>query len=121
MGTCYVEHLPSFRTLPQCRKILWLTVQTGGLLDSWLHLVSRRRVLSTAASAGAYRLRDRAQHVYQEAALVPRFRAVCNDASLDANAKLAALAKLMDASHASCRWALLPNPNASPEPDLISA
>ncbi len=64
---------------------------------------SSRRVLSTAASAGAYRLRDRAQHVYQEAALVPRFRGVCNDGALDADAKLAALAELMDASHASCR------------------
>ena len=66
-------------------------------------MVSRRRVLTAAASAGAYRLRDRAQHVYQEAALVPRFRGVCNDGALDADAKLAALAELMDASHASCR------------------
>ncbi len=65
-----------------------------------------RRVLSTAASAGAYRLQDRALHVYQEAALVPRFRAVCNDAALSADAKLVELASLMDASHASCRCGL---------------
>ena len=35
--------------------------------------------------------------------MVPRFRDVCNDGALDADAKLSSLAALMDASHASCR------------------
>ena len=61
-----------------------------------------RRVLRTAASAGAYQLRNRAVHVWEEAARVPQFRDICNSSAASGE-KLSQLAALMDASHASCR------------------
>lgn len=60
------------------------------------------RVLGTAAGAGAYQLRSRAVHVFEEAARVPQFRDICGGGASRAE-KLAALAELMDASHTSCR------------------
>lgn len=65
-----------------------------------------QRVIAFAGSRGGFKLRDRALHVYAEAARVPQFRDVCNDASLAPAQKMAALGALMDASQASCRWGL---------------
>ncbi len=55
------------------------------------------------AAGGKFKLRDRAVHVWGEAARVPAFREVCNDSAAAAADKLRRLASLMDASHASCR------------------
>jgi N-acetylgalactosamine kinase len=58
------------------------------------------------ASGGAFKLRDRALHVYSEAARVPQFRDACNSEDGGGGAggdKLRRLGALMDASHASCR------------------
>lgn len=54
------------------------------------------------ASGGAFKLRDRALHVYSEAARVPQFRDACN-AEAGADDTLRRLGDLMNASHASCR------------------
>lgn len=54
------------------------------------------------ASGGAFKLRDRALHVYLEAARVPQFRDVCN-AEAAPDDTLQRLGDLMNASHASCR------------------
>ena len=51
-----------------------------------------------------FKLRDRALHVYSEAARVPEFKAAC-DGNAPADEKLLELARLMDLSHASCRCA----------------
>ncbi|KAK9792724.1 hypothetical protein WJX73_007552 [Symbiochloris irregularis] len=63
---------------------------------------SQLRVLEIAESAGGYKLRQRALHVYAEAQRVPQFRDVCNG-SASADEKLAQLAQLMDDSQTSCR------------------
>lgn len=54
------------------------------------------------ATFDAFRLHDRAAHVYAEAARVGEFRAVCLGEA-PAGDKIAALGALMDDSHASCR------------------
>jgi galactokinase len=59
------------------------------------------------ASGGVFKLRDRALHVYSEAARVPRFRDACN-AEAGADDTLRRLGDLMNASHASCRCHLDP-------------
>jgi len=66
---------------------------------------SRRAV---KASGGTFKLRDRALHVYGEAARVPQFRDACNSgggAEGSEGDKLQRLGALLDASHASCRCA----------------
>uniref|UniRef100_A0A7S0WQ04 Galactokinase n=1 Tax=Chlamydomonas leiostraca TaxID=1034604 RepID=A0A7S0WQ04_9CHLO len=59
------------------------------------------KVLEVARELGGFSLHDRAAHVYEEAQRVRDFKAVC-DGDAPAAEKLAALGKLMDASHASC-------------------
>ena len=62
-------------------------------------------VLPAAASKGGFFLRDRAVHVFEEAARVERFRDACRGQAAGAGAAptLEELGRLMDASHASCR------------------
>jgi galactokinase len=55
-----------------------------------------------AAGGDGFRLRDRALHVYSEAARVWAFKATCDDGALGPEQKLAALGALMDGSHSSC-------------------
>lgn len=47
-------------------------------------------------------MRQRALHVYAEAARVPQFKEACNEGGSE-EAKLARLGQLMDESQASCR------------------
>jgi galactokinase len=54
------------------------------------------------ASAGGFKLQQRALHVYAEAARVPAFKGVC-DSAAPAEEKIAQLGALMDDSQASCR------------------
>lgn len=61
------------------------------------------RVVKTGGLALELKLRDRAVHVWSEAARVPAFRDACNDDMAAASVKLQRLADLMNASHASCR------------------
>lgn len=70
------------------------------------------RALKVAPSVGGLKLRDRAVHVFSEAARVRAFAAACsenvavaggNDESEGEAALLSRLGQLMDASHASCR------------------
>eukprot|EP00879_Flechtneria_rotunda_P021739 GHRR01022923.1.p1 GENE.GHRR01022923.1~~GHRR01022923.1.p1 ORF type:complete len:434 (+),score=135.31 GHRR01022923.1:308-1609(+) len=61
---------------------------------------SAQRVLRVVGPEG-FRLRDRALHVYSEAGRVYAFRNVC-ESNATTEEKLAALGKLMDASHSSC-------------------
>ena len=60
-----------------------------------------------SAQCAGYKLRQRALHVYQEAARVPQFRDACNS-SAGGQATMAELARLMNDSQTSCRWARLP-------------
>ncbi len=57
---------------------------------------------SSCSTAAVFHLQQRAQHVFSEACRVLQFKATCQDASLEGEAKLAELGALMDASHASC-------------------
>lgn len=50
-----------------------------------------------------FNLRDRAMHVYSEAARVLEFKAACDSPTLTPEQQLEELARLMDDSHASCR------------------
>ncbi|KAK9909559.1 hypothetical protein WJX75_004129 [Coccomyxa subellipsoidea] len=52
---------------------------------------------------GGFNLRDRAMHVYSEAARVLEFKAACDSPTLTSEQQLEELARLMDDSHASCR------------------
>ena len=68
------------------------------------------RALKVAPSVGGLKLRDRAVHVFSEAARVRAFAAACSesvggksDESGEEAALLSRLGELMDASHASCR------------------
>ena len=78
----------------------------AGLLGTSLEALYEGQAASlrsiAAAGADGFKLRDRALHVYSEAARVTSFKATCDDAGLGGEAKLAALGALMDASHASC-------------------
>jgi len=71
------------------------------LADVFKGKASPLRVLEVCRDDG-YQLRNRALHVYSEAARVVDFKAVC-DSEDSNNKKLSALGVLMDASHASCR------------------
>ncbi|KAK9816763.1 hypothetical protein WJX72_004871 [[Myrmecia] bisecta] len=64
---------------------------------------SAKRVIPLAAGAGGFKLRNRARHVYAEAARVLQFRDVCNSSQIGAEDKLGKLGALMDESQASCR------------------
>lgn len=85
---------------------------TGGIAPEEICAASaaQLRALQVAPSVGGLRLRDRAVHVFSEAARVRAFAAACSesaggDAGADASeaALLSRLGQLMDASHASCR------------------
>lgn len=56
------------------------------------------------AVLAGFKPRDRAVHVYTEAARVELFKKAC-EANIEADQKLKRLADLMDESHASCRCA----------------
>ena len=63
------------------------------------------KVLQAAREDGGLLLRDRALHVYDEAARVLKFAKLCNDAAAAGGGgddDLKALGSLMDASHESC-------------------
>ena len=64
------------------------------------------RSVAVAPEKGGFYLRDRALHVYREAARVAAFAGVCDDAengTIDGATAVARLGELMDASQASCR------------------
>ena len=63
---------------------------------------SQLRVLAVAAQRGGFKLRQRAEHVYSEAARPDQFAAVCARGG-DVQQTLAELGRLMDESQASCR------------------
>ncbi|KAF5838871.1 ribosomal protein S5 domain 2-type protein [Dunaliella salina] len=59
------------------------------------------KVLQVAREGGGFKLRQRAEHVFEEEKRVLEFKAVC-DGSASADDKLASLARIMNASHESC-------------------
>lgn len=63
---------------------------------------SQLRVLAVAAQRGGFKLRQRAEHVYGEAARPDAFAQVCARGGGEAET-LAELGRLMDESQASCR------------------
>jgi N-acetylgalactosamine kinase len=94
------EHLPSAAcTLDE---LLPLLGDAFGSIDAL-----RARCVSPAIDVATckFKLRDRAVHVYAEAARVHRFRALCDDddVNVDGEQRLAALGALMSDSHESCR------------------
>lgn len=84
---------------------------------------SQLRVLAAAAQRGGFKLRQRAEHVYGEAARPDAFAAVCARGG-DEHQILAELGRLMDESQASCRcgWGVLleifPTTNSCVDSDL---
>ncbi|BDA42361.1 N-acetylgalactosamine kinase [Coccomyxa sp. Obi] len=81
---------------PQLEQLLGLKLE-----DMFAGNASQLRCVGVARDFG-FKLRDRALHVFSEAARVPEFKAAC-DSNAPADQKLLELARLMDLSHASCR------------------
>jgi N-acetylgalactosamine kinase len=68
-----------------------------------MHVLPKARVMADVLGASDdFWLHDRAVHVYEEAARVHEFKAVCSDPVLSDEGKVEALGKLMNDSHFSC-------------------
>lgn len=75
-------------------------------LDQLFKSISKsnyKRLMSVTGETGEYKLRERALHVFEEAARVEKFKNTCQNESLSEEEKLVTLGKLMDQSHSSCR------------------
>lgn len=76
------------------------------------------QTLDAAGVHAGFKLRDRALHVFSEAARVPEFKEAC-DSKAHADQKLLELARLMDLSHASCRCAESSGPSLNYSSDAL--
>ena len=107
--------------------VLWHEPESIHAHDSQLGQQPHRTPLASCAQllrGAGYKLRQRALHVFTEAARVPEFREACNSRASTQD-KMAELARLMNDSQTSCRRAapgagLYNGMNSKDEEDCVS-